>query len=310
MQNQGKIAILMATYNGEKNLNQQLNSILKQTYQNFVLFISDDHSSDNTLNIIRHYEKIYPQKIFLIKNDNNIRGVKSNFANLIRYVQTNCLNSFDYFMFSDQDDFWKSNKIAVSIRSLIYQHMPTLVHTDLTVVDQNLKLINRSFVKMSKINGANHNLKRLLIQNNVVGCTMAWNKALMKIIQPDFTGSVMHDWFIALIAYCFGKIIFIPKSTILYRQHKNNLIGAKNVLVDAMYKLMNLKKVKQSLNNTFIQAQFLKENYNLNSKSTKIINDYIDIIMHRRKIDRIFIILKKGYLKSGLIRILGEMILI
>ena len=88
MQNQGKIAILMATYNGEKNLNQQLNSILKQTYQNFVLFISDDHSSDNTLNIIRHYEKIYPQKIFLIKNDNNIRGVKSNFANLIRYVQT------------------------------------------------------------------------------------------------------------------------------------------------------------------------------------------------------------------------------
>ena len=241
--NSGKVAILMATYNGGKYLKQQLNSILKQTYQNFVLFISDDHSSDNTLNIIHHYKTVYPQKILLIKNNHAVRGVKTNFANLISYIKANCLHDFDYFMFSDQDDFWKSNKIAVSIQPLTYQQLPTLVHTDLMVVDQNLKLINRSFVKVCKISGFNHKLQKLLVQNNVTGCTMAWNKALMKIIQPDFTKAIMHDWFIALIANCSGQIIFIPQATILYRQHKDNLVGIKNVLVDLTKKLRDLKQV-------------------------------------------------------------------
>ena len=308
--NSGKVAILMATYNGSKYLKQQLNSILKQTYQNFVLFISDDHSSDNTLDIIHDYEAVYPQKILLIKNDHAVRGVKTNFANLISYVKANCLHDFDYFMLSDQDDFWKSNKIAVSIQPLIYQTLPTLVHTDLTVVDQNLKLINRSFVKMSKISGFNHKLQRLLVQNNVTGCTMVWNKALMKIIQPDFTKAIMHDWFIALIANCSGQIIFIPQATVLYRQHKDNLVGIENVLVDLTKKLRNFKKVKQSVNATFIQAQFLKDNYNLNSQSTEIINNYLNIMKHQHKIVRISIILKNGYLQSGLIKILGEMVFI
>ena len=308
--NSGKVAILMATYNGGKYLKQQLNSILKQTYQNFVLFISDDHSSDNTLDIIHDYEAVYPQKILLIKNDHAVRGVKTNFANLISYVKANCLHDFDYFMLSDQDDFWKSNKIAVSIQPLIYQTLPTLVHTDLTVVDQNLKLINRSFVKMSKISGFNHKLQRLLVQNNVTGCTMVWNKALMKIIQPDFTKAIMHDWFIALIANCSGQIIFIPQATVLYRQHKDNLVGIENVLVDLTKKLRNFKKVKQSVNATFIQAQFLKDNYNLNSQSTEIINNYLNIMKHQHKIVRISIILKNGYLQFGLIKILGEVVFI
>ena len=85
--------------------------------------------------------------ILLIKNDHAVRRVKTNFANLISYVKANCLHDFDYFMLSDQNDFWKSNKIAVNIQPLIYQQLPTLVHTDLMVVDPNLKLINRSFVK-------------------------------------------------------------------------------------------------------------------------------------------------------------------
>lgn len=308
--NSGKVAILMATYNGSKYLKQQLNSILKQTYQNFVLFISDDHSSDNTLDIIHDYEAVYPQKILLIKNDHNVRGVKTNFANLISYVKANCLHDFDYFMLSDQDDFWKSNKIAISIQPLIYQQLPILVHTDLTVVDQNLKLINCSFVKMGKINGFNHKLQRLLVQNNVTGCTMAWNKALMKIIQPDFTKAIMHDWFIALIANCSGQIIFIPQATVLYRQHKDNLVGIKNVLVDVTKKLSNFKQVKQSVNATFIQAQFLQDNYNLNSQSTEILNNYLNIMKHQHKIVRISIILKNGYLQFGLIKILGEMVFI
>lgn len=89
--------------------------------------------------------------ILLIKNDHAVRGVKINFANLISYVKANCLYDFDYFRLSDQDDFWKGNKIAISIQPLIYQPLPTLVHTDLTVVDPNLKLINRSFVKWVKL---------------------------------------------------------------------------------------------------------------------------------------------------------------
>lgn len=305
--NNRKVAIMMATYNGEKYLKQQINSILKQTYQNFVLLIRDDNSTDNTQNIINEYELNYPDKIVVIKDHFKAGSAKDNFGLLVRYVQEHCLDDFEYFMFSDQDDFWRANKVELSISRLLNCTQPTLVHTDLKVVDQNLKLINNSFMKMSSLNGNEHRLQRLLVQNNVVGCTMACNKALMQIIKPNFNQAIMHDWFIALIACCYGEIVFINEGTILYRQHDDNAVGVKKEYSYEyiQYKLHNLNSIKLSLKNCVQQANYLINSYNLPLDLKKVVLNFINLFKSS-VLKRKFLFVKQGYIKQGILRIIGE----
>ncbi|WP_409076863.1 glycosyltransferase family 2 protein [Bombilactobacillus bombi] len=301
---------MMATYNGEKYLKQQINSILKQTYQNFVLLIRDDNSTDNTQNIINEYELNYPDKIVVIKDHFKAGSAKDNFGLLVRYVQEHCLDDFEYFMFSDQDDFWRANKVELSISRLLNCTQPTLVHTDLKVVDQNLKLINNSFMKMSSLNGNEHRLQRLLVQNNVVGCTMAWNKALMQIIKPNFDQAIMHDWFIALIACCYGKIVFINEETVLYRQHDDNAVGVKSshsfkYIKEGLQKLLFAKNTWNIVKN---QSIFLLDAYkNIPYSKVSVIASFTNAFNHR-KVTRIRILIKNGFIKQGVIRIIGEFI--
>ena len=142
------VAICLATYNGEKYLQEQLNSILRQSYQDFHLFIRDDSSSDKTIEIIKENISRHQDKITLI-DDPSYKGgsSKANFASILSYV-TKSYN-FKYFMFSDQDDYWLEDKIKICMNSMLNTEQmfsgPILVHTDLRVVDQNLKTLGDSF---------------------------------------------------------------------------------------------------------------------------------------------------------------------
>lgn len=137
-------------------------------------------------------------------------------------------------MFCDHDDVWKPRKVEMTVRRMMEleqangQDIPLLVHTDLVVADENLKVLSDSMFRSQNLNRKGNRLNNLLVQNNVTGCTMMVNKALVDMVGPAPKHAVMHDWWMALIAACFGKIGFVRQATILYRQHHANEVGAKN----------------------------------------------------------------------------------
>ena len=217
------ISILLSTYNGEKYLKKQLDSLLSQTYTNIKIIARDDGSSDDTLNILKSYD------IELVKSNNNL-GVKKSFSVLLDYAFINTKS--DYFMFCDQDDIWKNDKIEKTLRKmkeleLTYSTLPLLVHTNLEVVDENLQIINKSFWNYESINPKFNKFNNLLMQNTVTGCTVMLNRQLVLLASPIPENIIMHDWWLGLVASKFGKIGFLEESLILYRQHLDNTIGAK-----------------------------------------------------------------------------------
>jgi len=243
-----RIYILLATYNGEKYLREQLDSLFRQTYQNWILWIHDDNSEDNTVNIIKEYKKKYPDKIIFLDDNVSTGGAKENFAYLLNSIDDN----FDYLMFCDQDDVWLEDKIEVTLNKMLELEKenpdkPILVHTDLKVVDDKLNIISDSMFKYQKVNLNNqYDLKKLVVENVVTGCTMMLNKKLVNIVKEIPKEAVMHDWWIAIMTLKMeGIIYFLNKSTVLYRQHSLNIVGARKI--GFLYYFKKLLKVKSVL---------------------------------------------------------------
>jgi glycosyltransferase involved in cell wall biosynthesis len=228
------IDILLATYNGEKYLNQQIDSIITQTYKDWQLLIRDDFSTDNTVNIIKNYTCKYPDKIRLIEDNKGHLGLAQNFGALLELALS------EYIMFCDQDDIWLPNKIELTLNTMkaagqTWPNTPLLVHTDLKVVDEMLKPIAESFWKLHRISPESDcQLKKIIYRNIVTGCTMMINKKAKEISMPFPPEARIHDWWIALNVVKYGKIIHIAMPTVLYRQHIANLIGAKKSLKEDM----------------------------------------------------------------------------
>lgn len=257
------IDIVMATYNGEKFIKEQLDSIILQSYSDWRLIISDDCSKDSTVSIIKKYQQKYPEKILLFENDIPSGSAQNNFFNAIQYATS------DYVMFSDQDDVWLSDKMEITYNKMMEiekgrgKNIPVLIHTDLKVVDRNLNTINDSFFKMMNMDSNRCAFNNLLVQNIVTGCTVMGNRALFDYLKKIPKNAVMHDMWIALIASAFGEIGFVDKSTMLYRQHGNNSIGAKNTksLSYVLDKISNIQKVRNSLVRQYKQAKEFREIY-------------------------------------------------
>ncbi len=238
------IYILMATYNGERYIAEQLDSLLAQTYKEWVLWIHDDNSIDGTLDIISKYENMYPNKIYLINDNISTGSAKDNF----NYLLTKIDDNYEYIMFCDQDDIWLENKIELTLNKMIEveknnKNKPVLIHTDLKVVDENLNTISHSFFDYQKIepNWAD-NLDLSIVQNSVTGCTMMINKIVKNISLPMGENAIMHDWWILLkVLQNNGVVAFLNKSTILYRQHNFNNTGAKGFSIFCM--ILNIQSI-------------------------------------------------------------------
>ena len=217
-----KVDILMATYNGENYLREQIDSILNQTYKNINLLISDDCSNDDTVNILKEYEK-KDSRVTVYFNNKNI-GSNKNFEFLLSKI------SSDYYMFSDQDDVWNSNKVEICINEIL-KNKADLVFTDLEVVDKDLKTLNKSFNKKKKLirKIKKYNDYRLeYLYNCVTGCTiLAKSSILIDILPFPENKDILHDYWIALISSMTGKVCYIDETTIKYRQHGNNQVGTK-----------------------------------------------------------------------------------
>ena len=250
------ISILMAAYNGEKYISRQIESLLEQTYREFKIYIRDDRSSDNTYKILKEYAEKYPGFIFVEQNEENTGGTKKNFLGMMIDHKN------DYVMLCDQDDVWKPDKIEKSLK--LIQEMekeygssvPVLVHTDLTVVNNDLDVISSSYAKMSNKDFCKTSLNYVVALNNVGGCTAIYNRALADLFTAVPESLIMHDWWLSLTAAVYGKIVALKESTILYRQHAGNEKGAKKVLSPSYiyYVLTNLKAMKNLVNESYTQA--------------------------------------------------------
>ena len=217
-----KVDILLATYNGEKYIREQIDSILNQTYKEFRLLISDDGSIDGTRDILNEY-KAKDDRIEIFMQEENL-GVVKNFEFLLKKVEAK------YYMFSDQDDIWKDEKIEKSLKKI--EEGFDLVYSDLEVVDENLNVTYESYWKLKgiykKIKKYN-NFESLYLNNFITGCTVISKKELIDSFMPlpNISKFVLHDYWISLIISQNGKIAYIEEPLIKYRQHKNNKVGSK-----------------------------------------------------------------------------------
>lgn len=282
------IDVLMATYNGEKYLKQQIESILNQTYKNINLIISDDCSKDTTVQILREYEK-KDSRVKVYVQEQNLGYIK-NFEFLLTKVQN------DIYMLSDQDDVWKPNKIENTYNRL-KEEEADFVFTDLEVVDTNLKQIYPSFNdfmkltrKIKKYNG----YERQYLYNCVTGCTIMSKKQFIEKILPLPAKSkyLVHDMWMGLIVSIYGKVAYLDEKTIYYRQHGNNQIGAnklsqklktfeevRNFFIDIKLGIFEgyveyNEKFPEKLKKENVQAlkyyQDIKEKKNINFKNWKV----------------------------------------
>ena len=235
-----KIDILMATYNGEKYVKEQIDSILNQTYKNIKLIISDDCSTDHTRQILEEYEK-KDQRVKVFYQEKNLGYVK-NFEFLLQQVTS------EIYMLSDQDDVWLPQKIEKSYH-LLKKTKADMIFGDLEVVDQNLKTLYPSFndyMKLSrKIKKYINNSKKLnYLYCCITGCTiMSTKKWIPKILPiPNQSKYLIHDyWMGVVIGMWGGKFSYLSEKLIKYRQHGNNQVGTEKV----SHKFKKLEQVRK-----------------------------------------------------------------
>lgn len=226
-QDDRKITILLATYNGAKHLDEQLNSLFAQTYQHFVIIARDDRSTDQTPAILARWATLYPNQIIVVSDEHGNLGARDNFSLLMGLSQS------PYFAFCGQDDIWMPQKLELQITALQQAEnrygsdAPILVHSDVKVVDAGLREISPSYMQYRSINpGLETKLDHLLLQNVVVGCSLMGNKALLQLSRPVPRGFSYEDWWVTLVAASCGIIQTVAQPTVLYRQHSTNQVGA------------------------------------------------------------------------------------
>ena len=275
------ISILMATYNGEKYLKEQIDSLLSQTFSDFTLWISDDVSTDVTWDILTTYAQQYPEKINISQRERNSGSPWPNFLDLMISIKD------DYIMLCDQDDVWLPDKIEKTLKKMQEMEkaygsdMPILVHTDLIVVDQDLQTLNASYKHAMNSDFCRTGFNQVLIQNTVTGCTAMYNRALGALLDAKPQYCVMHDWWLKLVASAFGKIGHLDDKTIFYRQHGKNEVGAKDVrrLSYKINRLLNGGSIKEAIRITYPQAESFLTVYSkrLTDEQKSIIRKYCSI---------------------------------
>ncbi len=243
------IAILMATYNGEKFLQEQLDSIYRQTCQQFTLYVHDDGSKDQTMEILKQNAECHENMLILEYPGGE--GAKDNFLGMMRRIESK------YYMFCDQDDIWLQEKVEISANRLKGEerhlaekgltNTPAIVFSDLKVVDSSLNVIYPSFWKFRRIHPeCIRNFNELAAGFLATGCTMMFNRAARDVtMQHSAHAASMHDaWVTACTMKHEGIVRAITEPLILYRQHGNNTLGAQNLSKGSiMGKLLHLKTV-------------------------------------------------------------------
>ena len=214
MERKYSISVAMATYNGEKYIKEQIDSILSQLNKNDEIIISDDGSKDNTIKIIKSFKD---KRIKIIEGPH--QGVKQNFANAIK----SCNGK--YIFLSDQDDIWEKNKVKTVLNTFEKEKCTCVVHDCIVFDNDTNETIYDSFYKFRNSgSGINKNIWK----NTYIGCCMAIDATIKDKILPIPNDIEMHDQWIGILCEKYGKSTFIKDKLIKYRRHNDNVSQMKH----------------------------------------------------------------------------------
>lgn len=299
------ISIALCTYNGEKYLQEQLDSFVRQTLLPYELVACDDCSSDSTVEILEDFSKTAPFPVRIFRNEHNF-GLIKNFS------KAASLCTGEYVAFSDQDDIWLPDKLEACFRAMEQAEkkygadIPLLVHSDLSLIDSTNHIITKSFMKLKRMkHEASDPLRTLLIRNFVSGCTSLCNKALLRESLPFPEVMMNHDGWVAMIAASRGKILFIPEPKVLRRIHESNVTG----LSSSPYKIrefikrrLNPGKADANLLGLLNQAKELQKRLTeLSSKIPPYLNRYINALQKGGVINAFMVMFSLKARAQGLI---------
>lgn len=219
-----KIDILLTTYNTKiEYLKMQLDSILKQTYKNFTLIISDDCSPDKeVVEVLKKYNN-QDNRIELYLQEKNL-GYTKNFE----FVLTK--STADYIAFSDHDDIWYPNKIEESLKALKEKNVD-LVYCDAKQIDENGKILHKSYLRYKNMPILNEKYNKEILpfsRHIAIGCTQVFTKKVKELMLPFTQNTIAHDWHSLYIANRLRGIYCIDKPLLDYRLHGNNAFGGRS----------------------------------------------------------------------------------
>ena len=306
------VDILLAAYNGRRFLPELLVSVSQQTFQDFRLLYQDDGSDDGTQELLAQWTA-KDSSFVPAQNQEAHLGAKGNFFSLLTQSEA------DRILLCDQDDIWEAEKTAILLQacdqaeSALGSRTPVLIHSDAAVVDENSQQISPSFFRLQGWDPTATDLPHLLVQNNATGCTMLLNRPLADLVirHGDPEKMFMHDWFIALTAASFGKVIFLDQPLVHYRQHGGNTIGAshESLLLRGIRTLPEKKKARARIALTFTHTRSFLDSYGsiLPPESRKIIDQYLSI-EYLPKPARILALRKGNYLMQSPVTRLGQVL--
>lgn len=258
------VAVLLSSYNGERFIREQIDSILAQKNVSVRIFIRDDGSTDKTCNIINGYGS----RVTLFA-ENNI-GVGNSFMNLLYKAGT----SADYYAFCDQDDVWLPEKLWQAVQKISGYTIPALYCSNQLLTDSKGNITGKRYNSP-----VNTTYMQILCNNRITGCTMLWNGPLQRILiqeqrkpSQELLIKRIHDVWVAMVASVTGKILYDSNAHILYRQHESNAVGAKETTLYHEWR----KKIKNPAlrNGRSLLAREISEKYG-------------DIILDREALSRL-----------------------
>jgi glycosyltransferase involved in cell wall biosynthesis len=210
------VCVLIASYNGERYIEDQILSVLNQKGVKINLLVRDDGSTDSTVDILKKYEE--RNELRILPSSGNV-GTARSFFELLKNASDNA----QYFAFCDQDDIWDEDKIVRAVTCLASQqsNLPCMYFSRQTVVDDSLNIIGYSSVPR-KIGFGN-----ALVECITPGCTVVIDNLARDFLIANLPARfyMMHDWWVYLTLTCFGKVIYDPIPSMKYRQHANNVVG-------------------------------------------------------------------------------------
>ena len=298
-----QVSVLLSVHGDSIFLKDFLDSLTNQSFRDFVLLCRFDGAP---LPEIQSLVSGEPSAVVL--PDQTHCNVIASYQRLLDAAME---TDTKYFMFADQDDVWSPDKIARSVQKIGDAESarpagtPVLVHTDLRVVDERLKQIAPSMIRYQCLNPARVSLADIMIQNNVTGCTTIFNRALASLARiPE--EAICHDWYLALIAAAFGAIVFLPESTVDYRQHEDNVYGAvprKGLLRHFLQRQHLHERVRL----TQRQAGAFLNHFraNLSADQACILEDWSRCLTEESYFKRLGTVWRHGFRKNDWLRTLG-----
>ncbi len=302
------VKIIVATYNGEKYLREQMDSLLNQSYENLQIEVCDDGSTDRTMEIVREYQA-KDERVTAHVNQEN-RGYVRNFLEAIRR------STQPYIMLCDQDDIWDPDKVEITLDKMQQKEKqcpgkPILVYTDAINFDSEKKERLGRFHQNSHLDTKKVDTAHLFMENKVIGCTVMVNAQIIPYLGECPKEIRVHDWWLAMLCSHFGQIVYVDRPTLLYRQHSGNQIGGSSFGSYVKDRLSGLRRQRQALQSSYRQGRAFLELYGDRMEDDqRAIAKAFAKMEHAGWFLRRYYMCRYGFTKSGLIRNIGLFLVI